>query len=359
MKVCILGGGLSALTLAKALVNQNIHVEIVTQKNEQKFSQTRTIGISKSNTDFFNQRIINIEKILWKLKKIEIFTENLKNEKLLNFKNNDKEIFSIVKNQDLYEILNKNLSKSKYFKKILFKNKNLSFFDDYQLIINCNYSHPITRKYFSKKIIKKYNSFAYTTIIKHEKILNNIAIQIFTKRGPLAFLPISNNKTSIIYSMHNSFEKNKENIKELIKAYNFKYKIKNIDKIESFELKSSNLRSYYHNHILAFGDLLHRIHPLAGQGFNMTIRDVKIFINIIKNRLDFGLPLDISVNEEFEKTLKHKNFIFSNGIDLIHEFFNIERKTKSNILSKSVQIIGKNQLVNKVFTKIADTGIIF
>jgi len=359
MKVCILGGGLSALTLAKALVNQNIHVEIVTQKNEQKFSQTRTIGISKSNTDFFNQRIINIEKILWKLKKIEIFTENLKNEKLLNFKNNDKEIFSIVKNQDLYEILNKNLSKSKYFKKILFKNKNLSFFDDYQLIINCNYSHPITRKYFSKKIIKKYNSFAYTTIIKHEKILNNIAIQIFTKRGPLAFLPISNNKTSIIYSMHNSFEKNKENIKELIKAYNFKYKIKNIDKIESFELKSSNLRSYYHNHILAFGDLLHRIHPLAGQGFNMTIRDVKIFINIIKNRLDFGLPLDISVNEEFEKTLKHKNFIFSNGIDLIHEFFNIERKTKSNILSKSVQIIGKNQSVNKVFTKIADTGIIF
>ena len=359
MKVCILGGGLSALTLAKALVNQNIHVEIVTQKNEQKFSQTRTIGISKSNTDFFNQRIINIEKILWKLKKIEIFTENLKNEKLLNFKNNDKEIFSIVKNQDLYEILNKNLSKSKYFKKILFKNKNLSFIDDYQLIINCNYSHPITRKYFSKKIIKNYNSFAYTTIIKHEKILNNIAIQIFTKRGPLAFLPISNNKTSIIYSMHNSFEKNKENIKELIKAYNFKYKIKNIDKIESFELKSSNLRSYYHNHILAFGDLLHRIHPLAGQGFNMTIRDVKIFINIIKNRLDFGLPLDSSVNEEFEKTLKHKNFIFSNGIDLIHEFFNIERKTKSNILSKSVQIIGKNQSVNKVFTKIADTGIIF
>ena len=32
MRVCILGSGLSALTLAKALVNQNIYVDLVIQK---------------------------------------------------------------------------------------------------------------------------------------------------------------------------------------------------------------------------------------------------------------------------------------------------------------------------------------
>ena len=58
------------------------------------------------------------------------------------------------------------------------------------------------------------------------------------------------------------------------------------------------------------------------------------------------------------KNLKYKNFIFSNGVDLVHEFFNIERKTSNNILSKSVQFLGKNPLVNKVFTKIADKGIL-
>ena len=57
--------------------------------------------------------------------------------------------------------------------------------------------------------------------------------------------------------------------------------------------------------------------------------------------------------------MKHKNFIFSNGIDLIYEFFNIERKTKSNILGKSVKFIGKNPFINKVFKKIADEGIYF
>jgi 2-octaprenyl-6-methoxyphenol hydroxylase len=32
MNVCILGDGLSSLTLAKALVNQNIYVELLSQK---------------------------------------------------------------------------------------------------------------------------------------------------------------------------------------------------------------------------------------------------------------------------------------------------------------------------------------
>jgi 2-octaprenyl-6-methoxyphenol hydroxylase len=358
MRVCILGHGLSSLTLAKALVNQNIYVDIITYKRNKKIGLSRTLGISKSNINFFNKNIINIDKLLWRLKKIEIFTDNLKNEKLLNFERSNDQIFSIIQNYELHQIIEKDLLKSKYFKKRYFKNVNLPFLKDYNLIINCNYLNNFTNKYFSKKIIKEYDSIAYTTIISHEKIINNTATQIFTKKGPLAFLPISNKKTSIVYSVHNSLKKVND-INELIKQYNLKYKINKIDKIENFELRSLNLRSYYHKNILAFGDLLHKIHPLAGQGFNMTIRDTKVLLNIIKNKLDLGLELDSSVNKEFEKNVKYKNFIFSNGVDLIHEFFNYERKTKNSVISKSIQILGKNSSANKVFIKIADEGIFF
>ena len=89
MRVCILGSNLTALTLAKALVNQNISVDIISSIKKYKIDKSRTIGISKSNYDYFNKYIINIEKISWKLKKIEIYTDNLKNEKLLNFENNN------------------------------------------------------------------------------------------------------------------------------------------------------------------------------------------------------------------------------------------------------------------------------
>jgi len=359
MTVCIIGNGITALTLAKALVNYKINVDVLFNKKKYEISNSRTIGIAKNNIDFFNKNIININKIVWKLKRIEIFSENLKEEKLINFKASDDQLFSILKNYKLYNLLEKDLLKNKFFRSKFYNEKNLSLLDKYELIINCDSSNFITNRYFNKKIIKKYNSNAYTTIIKHDQILNDTAVQIFTKKGPLAFLPISNKETSVVYSIHNTKTQKDENIEQLLKDKNFKYKIRNIEKISSFELKSLNLRSYYHDNILAFGDLLHKIHPLAGQGFNMTIRDIKILLKIIREKLNVGLPLDSSVNLEFQKKLKHKNFIFSNGIDLIHEFFNIERKMKNSLLSKSVKFIGNHPSVNKIFTKIADRGVLF
>ena len=174
----------------------------------------------------------------------------------------------------------------------------------------------------------------------------------------MAFLPISNTKTSIVYSIPTSINEKKNDIKKLIQDKNFKYKIKKIEKINSFELKSLNLRNYYYNNILAFGDMLHKIHPLTGQGFNMTIRDIKILVNIIKNKFVLGLPIDKSVNIEFQNNMKYKNLIFSNGVDLIYEFFNIERNLKSKYLSKSIQLISKFPKINKIFKKIADKGVL-
>ncbi len=254
-------------------------------------------------------------------------------------------------------VLNKSLIKNKFFNKIKLKKK-IKNFEDYNLIINTDYSSILTKKYFNKKIIKKYNSYAFTTIIKHENVMNHIATQIFTTLGPIAFLPLSKNETSIVYSIRGSLSK-KQDLINLIHKYNFKYKIKSIGDLDYFELKAFILRSYFNKNILAFGDLLHRIHPLAGQGFNMTIRDVRILIEIIKKRIDLGLPLDSSVNFEFEKKTRHKNFIFSHSIDLIYEFFNFERKFNNRTLSKYVKIVGKNPSINKILTKIADNGITF
>ena len=64
--------------------------------------------------------------------------------------------------------------------------------------------------------------------------------------------------------------------------------------------------------------------------------------DIIQKKIDLGLPLDSRLNAEFESIQRHKNYIFSSGIDLIHEFFNLERKTKNDFLSKSIQYFNKN-----------------
>jgi len=89
----------------------------------------------------------------------------------------------------------------------------------------------------------------------------------------------------------------------------------------------------------------------------MTIRDIRILNQIINNRISLGLELDSSVCIEFEKKLRHKNFLFSSGIDFIYEFFNLENKLQSDKFRKVMQIFDKNKSLTKLFTKLADDGI--
>ena len=354
MKICILGDGLTSLVLAKILLNKKISVDILHEDKAINYSNSRTFGITKKNYDFFDDEILCLKKISWKLDNIEVYTENLPNQKILEFKKNNSEIFSIIRNRQLYKNLNIELKKNKFFKKKLFKKNNLTIINKYNLVFNCNKNHFITKKFFSKKIEKKYNSIAHTAIIKHKKIDNKSAMQIFTKFGPIAFLPISNFETSIVYSVNTSAL---VDLEALINKYNTKYSILKILDKNSFELGSLKLRNYFYKNILCFGDLIHKIHPLAGQGFNMTIRDIIDLSNIIDEKIELGLELNSSIFEEFEKRTKHRNFIFSEGIDLIYNFFDQERKINGKLISNSLKHFGKNKYLKEIFSKLADEGL--
>jgi len=364
MNVCIIGEGLTALSLAKSLINKKINVHCYHKSRNINFSSNRTIGISKSNFEFFNEKIFQISKNkYWKINRIEIYTDKIETENLLEFENDKNDLFYIIINDELLKSLNSSLIKSKFFKKIILKKDiNEEFLNkkEYDLIINCDASNFLAKKYFTKKISKNYNNLAYTTILKHKKIENNTATQIFTKQGPIAFLPISNIETSVVYSIDVKNKKfDNSDVIDLINKNNPKYRINKINKLNSFELSSLNLRNYHHKNILAFGDLLHRIHPLAGQGFNMTIRDIKILSEIIENKTKLGLHIDASILTDFEKLTRNKNFIFSNGIDFIYEFFNIEKKIKIKNITKILKTIGKNKNFKNLLIKFADRGINF
>jgi len=354
MKVCILGSGLTSLMLAKALVNKKISVDVFTTNKIEYFNKGRTLGISKKNVEFINNNILNITKFLWEIDKIEVYSQSLKGEKILNFENINKNLFSIIKNHELIDFLTNRLNKSKY---CYFKSKKINeqLINNYNLIINCDFNNVITRKFFSKKLKKDYVSKAHTSIITHKKLINNnVAVQIFTEIGPLAFLPVSETETSVVYSARGN--KNLD-LKTVIKNYNTKYEIKKFTKPFFFDLKLSNLRNYYYKNVLAFGDLLHKIHPLAGQGFNISIRDISELIKLIKFKIDHGLEIDTSICKDFEKNVKHKNYIFTNGIDLIYEMFYLENKMKNNIISKSVKYLGRNKTLNGIFKRFADGGL--
>ena len=354
MKVCIIGDGLASLTLASVLIKKDIFVDILSPKKNILYDQSRTLGISKSNIDYFNNEIANIKKISWEIKKIKIFTEKKNDEELLKFDNKNNQIFSIIRNYKLQKLLFESLKKNKFIK---FKNNLNINSSKYKLVIICDPTHPYIKKYFSKKIEKNYKSFAYTTTISHKRIKNDTAFQNFTKNGPIAFLPLSNAETSIVYSLRSNKKKSILEMNDLVKKYNPIYSIKSLNDWNNFNLRSSSLRNYYKDNILAFGDLLHKLHPLAGQGFNMSLRDIKLLSDLIDEKINLGLDLDTSICEEFQKKSRSKNFIFLSGIDWIYELFNLEGKINFNLLNDSINLVGNNKIVNKFLKSFADNGI--
>ena len=359
MKICLIGDGLTNLVLAKSLTEKNINVFLYYTPTKTKLTNNRTIGISKENFDFFQKKIIKIDQISWPINFIKIFSEKNLKDKLLSFGPKEKKLFYIVENHKLYKKIEKNLKQKKNFKKIKIKNK--LFYEKilknnkFDIIINSEKQNLINKKIFYKRILKDYNGEATVGFIQHQKNRNNEAVQIFTNLGPLAFLPISNTKTSIVYSIHSHRTITEKQLKNLIIKYNKVYKINYFSKFKKFKLKLSLSRNYFYKNILCFGDNLHTIHPLAGQGFNMTIRDIKILLEIIDNNLSLGLPLDKSILLDFELKTKHLNYIFSTGIDFIYEFFRFD--IQKNYSSKILRTFENNKIFKKYLIRFADSGL--
>ena len=356
MTICLIGKNLTTLVLSKILINKGIKVDLYYSNNKisKSMSNTisRTIGLSNDSIEFLESQKILYKKKCWDIEKINLYKDE-SSKSFLNF-DSKKSSFFMASYNDFYRSLEASLKRNKLIKVKRKKSQN-SFLKilerNYEIIIISDTNNYLFKKFFSKHIKKNYNSIAFTTIIEHKCIKNNTAEQYFTKFGPLAFLPISNTKTSVVFSVFDKdLTKNNSKVLKLIKQYNRLYKIKHINELQQFPINLSLSRNYFYKNILSFGDALHKIHPLAGQGFNMTLRDTKILSQLIKKNLDLGLNLD-TVLEKFEVARKNSNFIFAMGIDFLHEFFKLNNKYNMKSIDNLFEFINNKlaSFANKGF----------
>ena len=363
MKICLIGNNLTSLVLACILSKKKFHTEIYSLKSSKPNFKTRSLGITSHNLKFLEGFYKNISKKTNSISEIKVLIKNNKiNEKIL-FKKNSMPLFNMIKYEKLISLFRSKANSSKYISfKYLKKNSDFILLANqkkFRLIINCESSNILTEKFLKKEIYKNYYNKAFSTIINHTNVINNKAVQIFTEYGPIAFLPLSNKSTSVVFS----FEiKKKEKISEneilnLIKKFNPSYKILSHEKVESFNLKLKLPKKYYYKNVLFFGDSIHSIHPLAGQGFNMTIRDIIKLNEILDQKINLGLSIDNNIYKEFEKKSKSYNSIFSFGIDFIYEFFKYNKNfIPKNISEKIFTFINKNQKLKELGIKFANQG---
>ena len=216
---------------------------------------------------------------------------------------------------------------------------------------------------YGRAIKKNYKEIAITTTIKHNSKINN-ASQFFLKEGPLAILPFGKDAFSLVWSVSNSFfYKNNSSLKKKIEM---KLKtllnntiIKNISEIQSFPI-SLNLKTRYSNkNTIILGDGLHTVHPMAGQGFNLVLRDIKKLNELISKRLKLGLLIkDSFILKDFYNSRKPENNLLGLGINLTNIFFK-DNKYFPSLKKGILNNISKFGFIKKVSQSVSNKGILF
>jgi 2-octaprenyl-6-methoxyphenol hydroxylase len=360
-RICIVGDGLSGLMSAIALNNlPNLEVHLISKKNKN-LNDKRTTAISASNFNFFQDIMTKLDKkLFWPSKKINLFYET-KDQKInfLNFNEDKNNLMYVFENNKVKEVLLKEIKKKKI--RIIKKNiSKISDLDTYDLKVLClGRNSKIYQKIINSRSIEKdYKETALTGFVKHN--LKDISTsQFFLKEGPLAILPFSKNNFSFVWSVKKEFIK--ENIKSVItskisRLLTANKKI-NITNIQSYPLTLNLKRTYYKNDTLVLGEGLHTIHPVAGQGFNLIMRDIKKLKEVLKYYTGLGILIkSSSALEDFSSNRKSENIITGLCIDLTHNFFK-QNKLLEPIKEVILKNVSKNNTLKKISKFISNQGL--
>ena len=351
-RICIVGGGLSGLMAALALNKlEGLEVYLISKKNNHS-KDKRTTAISTSNYEFFNEVIDKLDKkLFWPSKKIDLFYETKdQNINFLNFNEDSKNLMYVFENNKIREILIKEIKKKKI--KILQKNINeQKDLDGYDMKVLClGRSSKIYNSIIDKRSLDKdYKEIAITGYVKHN-LKNLNTAQYFLKDGPLAILPFSKNNFSFVWSVDKDYPKKDINTVVKFKICEvLKTKKIQISNQQSYPLTLNLKRTYYKNDILILGEGLHTVHPVAGQGFNLVLRDINKLQEILKYYTGLGMSLKSTpALEDFTYNRKSENIITGIGIDLTHNFFK-----QNKLLDPFKETILKNISKNNTFKKIS------
>ena len=157
-----------------------------------------------------------------------------------------------------------------------------------------------------------------------------------------------------IVDMISSTELQKKYVTEIIneKIQQYLGRVTYINSIQAFPLSAHINEKFYHDRMVYVGDAAHSIHPIAGQGWNLGLRDIKSLTNILKKSKDKETEIG---TKRFCKNYNdlcfydaYRLFEITDKLDWIFKkdqlHLKFAKKLGFNIINKNKTI--KNQIVN-------------
>ncbi len=141
-----------------------------------------------------------------------------------------------------------------------------------------------------------YGQWAIGANIQLDRAHANVAYERFTEFGPLAMLPMPEQRFGMVWCTHQLrsqelSELSDEDFLAQLQAM-FGYRAGRFIKVgqrQAYPLKRLSLDSFFYHRCLLIGNAAHAVHPIAGQGFNLGMRDIA---GIMDNLLALSNELD-------------------------------------------------------------------
>ena len=374
----IYGGGISSEIAALALAKNNFNVCYVKNQTVQKTESNLVTFLSSGSINYlcsiiddpleFN-KFTDIEKISCRL-------ASIKNGSSITFDNEPNSTMGkILPNKIISEQLatslkeNKNIDtlfKTKSIRKETHSNKVSIVIDEQKeifarvLILSVNDENLLEQNNI-KFISQDLKQTAFSINVKGEFKKQNHAFQIFTSSGPLAFLPYTHNQASLVWSLKNDSKElnyEKSELESKVNDY-FEKEIGalKIENIETHKLNFLYAKKLYHGNTVLMGNIAHNIHPIAGQGLNLSIKDISLFVEVILKYTSLGYEVNNRMAfKEFDQLRKIDNAAYSFGTLALDKILKSKNSFLSVFANMGIKILDKNNFLKRKIIKNA-TGV--
>lgn len=323
--ILIVGGGLIGATLALALANKGHRLLLVDshsfqEKTDSSFD-SRSLALSPASFRILLGLEIwpELEQEATPIKTIHVSEQSRFGATRLQAKKNES-LGYVVEIQTIYNALYKKLNQQSILapaqvvsidtnkKEVVVQTQNGELTIQTQMIVAADGTHSLLRPQSGlEATIKDYKQFAITANVGLARSHHNRAFERFTASGPIALLPLTNNRASLVWASSAEettrlFELSDSLfLKELQQAFGYKLgKFIQLGKRTFFPLKHVSMPKKIAWPYVFIGNAAHTLHPIAGQGFNLGLRDVASLAECI---LKYGI--NETMLERYEAMRRH------------------------------------------------------
>lgn len=194
-----------------------------------------------------------------------------------------------------------------------------------------------------------YDHAAVVTYVKTEKPHQDTAWQRFVNQGPLAFLPLTDGYSSIVWSTQPDNAKRlcalpETEFKEEL-ATTFAMRLGRISEVgprAMYPLRFLMTEQYVKEGIALVGDAAHTMHPLAGQGVNLGLLDAAVLAEVLHDAVQSRRPIaSLQTLRRYERWRRSENLSMLMMVDQIQRLFGNDQPMLRWLRTTGMDLVGR------------------